>query len=89
MCYPYSPADKVSDDVGMTHEDLCAVLFLGGRSSVEVATERCFDSGIITEELLTKRKEESRRKRVRWARWRENMRQRDQIDSTYCSLGNV
>lgn len=89
MCYPYLPADKVSDDVGMTHEYLCAVLFLRGRSSVEVATERCFDSGIITEELLTKRREESRRKRVRRARWRENMRQRDQMVSTYCSIENV
>ena len=47
------PADKVADDVGMADKDLVAVLLLSGRSSMEVPTESCLNSGPFLEKLLT------------------------------------
>ena len=53
VCGLLLPADKVADDVGMADEDLVAVLLLSGRSSMEVPTESCLNSGPFLEKLLT------------------------------------
>lgn len=52
----HPPADKVADDVGVTHDDLHAVLLLLGVGAVDVAAEGCLDASAIFVVLLRGRR---------------------------------
>jgi hypothetical protein len=55
MIYSFhSPADKVTYDIRMTHQDLIAVLFLRYISSVEILPKRSFNPSTILKKLLKK-----------------------------------
>lgn len=51
-CRRHKPADKIADDIGMTHDDLIAVLLLLGVSPVDVAAEGCLNASSIFVVLL-------------------------------------
>lgn len=51
-CLQHKPADKITDDIGMTHDDLVAVLLLLGVSAVDVAAEGCLNASSIFVVLL-------------------------------------
>ena len=51
------PADEVSDDVGVAHDDLVAVLLLLGVGAVDVAPEGCLDTSSIFVVLLEEGRE--------------------------------
>lgn len=53
----HKPADKITDDIGMTHDDLIAVLFLLGVSPVDVAAEGCLNASSVFVVLLEDGKE--------------------------------
>jgi hypothetical protein len=46
------PANKVSDNIGMAHNDLVRIFLLLRRSTVEVLAEGSFYSNTVLEELL-------------------------------------
>lgn len=48
----HKPADKITDDIGMTHDDLEAVLLLLGVSTVDVAAEGCLNASAVFVVLL-------------------------------------
>lgn len=48
----HKPAHKIADDIGMTHDDLEAVLLLLGVGAVDVAAEGCLNAGPIFVVLL-------------------------------------
>lgn len=52
VCPQHKPADKIADDIGMTHDDLEAVLLLLGVGAVDVAAEGCLNAGPIFVVLL-------------------------------------
>lgn len=47
-----TPAHKIADDIGMTDDDLVAVLLLLGVSAVDVAAEGSLDPGPVLVVLL-------------------------------------
>lgn len=47
-----TPAHKIADDIGMTDDDLIAVLLLLDISAVDVAAESGFDPGAVLVVLL-------------------------------------
>lgn len=49
---PHKPADEITDDIGMTHDDLVAVLLLLGVGPVNVAAEGCFNARPVFVVLL-------------------------------------
>lgn len=52
VCRRNKPADKITDDIGMTHDDLVAVLLLLGVSPMDVAAEGCLNASSILVVLL-------------------------------------